>query len=84
MDDWYSVYIVECRDGSFYTGIAKDVERRVREHNTSKRGARYTRTRRPVRLVWNSLRTELPHAMKVERHIKRMSRKQKLKYIGRL
>lgn len=49
--DWY-VYMVRCRDGTLYTGIAKDVKRRVQEHNHHRRGARYTRARRPVDLVY--------------------------------
>ena len=84
MGDDYSVYIVECRDGTFYTGISKDVERRVREHNTSKRGARYTRSRRPVKLVWSSLKVQLSFAMSAEKQLKKLSRKDKLKFIGRL
>lgn len=48
---WY-VYILECRDGSFYTGITTDPARRLAEHNRTARGARYTRARRPVRLVY--------------------------------
>ena len=48
--DWF-LYVVECQDGTLYTGITTDVERRVHEHNHSTRGARYTRARRPVELV---------------------------------
>ena len=49
---WY-VYILECADNSFYTGITIDVERRIIEHNhDNKLGAKYTRVRRPVRLVY--------------------------------
>lgn len=47
---WW-VYMVRCADGSLYTGVTTDVLRRWREHNESPRGARYTRTRRPVRLA---------------------------------
>ena len=80
MDDYYSVYMVECRDGTFYTGISKDVDRRVREHNTSKRGARYTRSRRPVKIVWSGIKVPLTEAMQAERKLKKLSRKQKLQY----
>lgn len=54
MPDWF-LYTCECSDGTIYTGITTDVKRRIREHNNSKRGARYTRRRRPVTLlaVWS-------------------------------
>ena len=75
---WY-LYIVECRDHSLYTGITKDVDRRVSEHNTSKRGAKYTRSRRPVRLVCKyEVGESRSTAMKEERRIKKLSRAQKL------
>ena len=51
MSDWF-VYLLRCNDGTFYTGITTDVERRVREHNEGAKGARYTRARRPVELVY--------------------------------
>ena len=51
MDKWY-VYIVECADGSLYTGITTDVRRRLLEHNFSFKAAKYTRSRRPVRMMW--------------------------------
>lgn len=49
--DWH-VYIVCCKDNSYYTGITTDLIRRMEEHNSAKKGARYTRTRRPVELVY--------------------------------
>jgi putative endonuclease len=48
----WCVYIVRCKDGSLYTGICRDIKRRLHEHNTLKTGARYTRARRPVELVY--------------------------------
>ena len=48
---WY-VYMVRCSDGSLYTGISKDLEKRLEAHNSGKDGARYTRSRRPVTLVY--------------------------------
>ena len=75
---WY-VYLVQCADGTLYCGIATDVERRVREHNTSHRGAKYTRTRRPVRLVYTEEHVSRSAAAKREYAIKRMSRHEKLK-----
>lgn len=49
-NSWY-LYVVECADDTLYTGITTDTERRVHEHNHTSRAARYTRARRPVRLV---------------------------------
>ncbi|OGQ95645.1 MAG: hypothetical protein A2521_17255 [Deltaproteobacteria bacterium RIFOXYD12_FULL_57_12] len=51
-DIWY-MYVVLCRDGTLYTGITKDMEKRVLAHNTALKGARYTRSRRPVTLVYS-------------------------------
>ena len=51
MEGRWKLYILRCADSSLYTGITTDVERRVREHNGSKTGARYTRGRRPVTLL---------------------------------
>ena len=48
---WY-VYIVQCKDDTYYTGITTDLERRLREHNSLDKGARYTRPRQPVKLVY--------------------------------
>jgi len=73
----YSVYIVECSDGTFYTGIAADVARRTREHNESPKGARYTRARRPVRLVYREEHPDKSSALKREYAIKKLSRLQK-------
>jgi putative endonuclease len=47
----YFLYVCECSDDTLYTGITTDVERRIHEHNHTKRGAKYTRSRRPVRLL---------------------------------
>lgn len=68
---WF-LYMVRCKDGSIYTGITTDVNRRVKEHNTSKRGARYTRSRRPVTLIWKSLATDRQTAMMAELGFKAM------------
>ena len=74
----YFVYIVECADGTYYTGIATDVERRIMEHNGAKgRGARYTSARRPVALVYQAPFDTRSQALKAEIQIKRLSRKQK-------
>lgn len=74
---WW-VYVVQCNDGSLYTGISTDVTRRVREHNESDKGARYTRARRPVQLraAWDfETRSD---ASKEERRFKALSRQKKI------
>ena len=70
------VYIVECADGTFYTGWAKDVAARVRVHNAG-RGARYTRARRPVRLRYWEECPDRAAAMRRELEIKHLSRARK-------
>jgi putative endonuclease len=77
----YNVYIVLCSDGTYYTGIAVDVEKRINEHNTSPRGARYTRARRPVTLVYREKCPDRSSALKREYTIKRMTRAQKVALI---
>ncbi len=77
----YSVYIVRCADGTFYTGIATDVQRRIEEHNTSPKGARYTRSRRPVTLVWEEKHPDRSSASKREHALKKMSREAKRRLI---
>ena len=77
---WY-VYIVECSDGSLYTGITTDVDRRLLEHNYSFKAAKYTRSRRPVRMIWTKEVANRSEASKEEYRIKRLKRKQKLELI---
>jgi len=74
------VYIVECADGSLYTGWAVDVEQRVKVHNAG-RGARYTRLHGPVKLVYAEEQPDRVAAMKRELEIKRWPRARKLKLI---
>ena len=74
-DHWF-VYIVECADGTFYTGITNDLERRVHEHNVGK-GARYTRSRRPVVLRYRELQPDRSRASARENRIKALSRLEK-------
>lgn len=73
-------YIVECADGTYYTGWAVDPEKRVAMHNRG-RGARYTRTRSPVRLVYVEELPDRASAMKREIAIKRLTREGKGKLI---
>lgn len=73
---WF-VYILKCADGTFYTGITKDLKRRAKEHNSSALGAKYTRGRRPVKLVYSrKMKTRLL-AAKAEWRIKKMSKGEK-------
>jgi putative endonuclease len=74
-------YILQCSDGTFYTGWTTDPERRARQHNNGT-GARYTRSRRPVRLVYVEEQPDRVTAMKRERAIKSLSREQKKKLIN--
>ncbi len=69
-------YIVECADGTYYTGWTTDPERRVKTHNLG-RGAKYTQTRRPVRLVYVEEQLDRKSAMKRELAIKKLGRKGK-------
>ena len=73
----YSVYLVRCRDGSLYTGIATDVERRLREHETSQRGAKYLRGKGPLTLVYQREIGDRSAATKVELAIKQLPRQDK-------
>jgi putative endonuclease len=66
---WY-VYMVRCRDGSLYCGVARDVLRRIDEHNNSTRGSRYTRARRPVALAWRKRLASRSAACREEARIK--------------
>lgn len=79
--DWHT-YILECRDGSLYTGVTTDVERRVAEHNGTPRGARYTRGRRPVVLVYSEAHGDRQAACRAEARIKRLSRPAKQQLIA--
>ena len=73
----YYVYMVECADKTLYTGITTDLARRVEEHNSSDKGARYTRNRRPVRLVYQESHPDRSSASKREYAIKKMTKEQK-------
>jgi putative endonuclease len=74
----WQVYLVRCADGTLYAGTARDAVRRVAEHNgASGRGAKYTRGRRPVRLVYREVAPSRSEAQKREARIKRLSRAKK-------
>jgi putative endonuclease len=72
----YYCYILECRDGTFYTGWTTDPQRRFRQHATG-RGARYTRAHAPVRLVYVESQPNRGDAMRRENALKAMSRARK-------
>lgn len=79
--NWF-IYVVVCFDNSLYCGITTDIERRLNQHNGHiKGGAKYTRSRRPVKLIWNDFCNSRSDALKKEYAFKKMSRKNKLKFI---
>ena len=78
----YYVYIVRCADNTLYTGISTELNRRMEEHNGSEKGAKYTRIRRPVELVYSEEYTDRSSASKREYEIKKkMNRQDKLQLI---
>ena len=79
----WQVYILQCNDKTFYTGITTDLARRIIEHNSSDLGARYTRSRRPVKLVYAIFKQDRSSAAQEERRIKKLSRSEKLKIINK-
>ena len=79
-DDAWIVYLLRCADGSLYTGIAKDVNRRCKQHNDGT-ASRYTRSRRPTCLVYQEAQPSRSAALKREAAIKALSRREKLALI---
>ncbi len=75
---WY-VYVLRCNDHSLYTGITTDLQRRLKEHNSQTKGAKYTRGRRPVELVYYEKMVCRSSASKREFVIKNLSSKNKRK-----
>jgi predicted GIY-YIG superfamily endonuclease len=78
----YCCYILRCADGSLYTGWTADLERRLREHNAG-RGGRYTRSRRPVAILYVEPQPDARSARRREIALKRLRRKDKLALAGR-
>ena len=78
---WY-VYMLRCGDGSLYTGITDDVEKRLAAHRTGK-GAKYTRGRGPLELVYSQEQPDKSAALRREREIKKMPRQRKLELLGK-
>jgi putative endonuclease len=79
---YYYVYVLECADGSLYTGLTTDPERRVREHNSGK-ASKYTRSKLPVKLVYCETVDDKSQALKREYAIKQLPRNEKLELISR-
>ena len=77
---WY-VYIVECSDFTLYTGVTTDLSRRIKEHNTSTKGAKYTRSRRPVKLISSLIVKDRSTALKLEHKIKSLKKRDKVAYL---
>lgn len=80
----YFVYILKCADKTLYTGTTNDLEKRLLAHNTAKTGARYTRSRRPVKLVYSENCRSVGRALKREYAIKRLNRLEKLALVKNL
>ena len=78
MENTWKLYILRCGDGSLYTGISTDVQRRLEEHRSGK-GAKYTRSRGPLELVYEEECGDHSAALKRELEIKKLSREQKIK-----
>ena len=81
MTQW-SVYILRCSDDSLYTGIATDVERRLREHEGGKTGAKYVRGRTPISLMFQQEVGDRSRASRIEHYIKKLPKKEKERYLG--
>ncbi|MDO6422334.1 GIY-YIG nuclease family protein [Saccharophagus degradans] len=78
----WQVYILQCADGSYYTGVTVDIARRVHEHNHAKLGAKYTRARRPVKVVYSEACIDRSAACKREAAIKKLPRSAKVALIA--
>lgn len=73
----YYVYMLRCADKTLYTGIARDVGKRLREHNEGQRGAKYTKARRPVTLVYTEPAADRSAALKQEHQLRQLTRAEK-------
>ena len=77
----FFVYILECLHGTYYTGYTSDLENRIKEHNGSKRGAKYLRGKKPFKVVYVKEYKYFKRAVKKELEIKKLTRKEKEKLI---
>lgn len=78
----YYVYLAKCKDGTYYCGYTKNLEKRLKQHNTSKKGAKYTRGKRPITLEYWEEYENLSTALKREFEIKKLPRLEKKKLIN--
>ncbi len=78
----FFVYMLECSDGTLYSGSTPDLKKRLHAHNHLKSGARYTRARRPVRLVYSKKCRTLKEARRREYELKQLTRGQKLDLVN--
>lgn len=76
------MYVLECSDKTLYCGITTDLSRRLSEHNGTTRGAKYTRSRRPVRIVASEIYQTRSSALRAEAAFKRLSRNQKMEWLS--
>ncbi|MGB1139258.1 MAG: GIY-YIG nuclease family protein [Halioglobus sp.] len=84
MSDAWHVYILQCADATLYTGVARDLQRRLAQHNGEQAGGpKYTRGRRPVTLLWSDEAPDRGTALKREAAIKKLSRADKLRLVSR-
>lgn len=79
-DEWY-MYVLECSDGTFYTGITTDVKRRLYEHNNTSKGAKYVKARRPAAVIYSTDFENRSAAAKAEYKFKKLTRPQKANII---
>lgn len=77
------VYVLICNDSTLYVGVTTNLERRIYEHNSSKKGAKYTRGRRPVTLLYKESFSNRSEAQKREYYLKQLTRSEKLELIAR-
>ena len=83
MENAWHVYILQCADNTLYTGVARDLAKRLEQHNGEQAGGpKYTRGRRPVRLVWSDVAADRSIAQRREAAIKRLRRGEKLRLIS--
>jgi putative endonuclease len=74
--------MLTCADGTIYTGYTVNLSKRIKQHNSTKQGARYTRTRRPVKLSYYELYSSRKKAMRRERELKGLKREEKISMIN--
>ncbi|KIM10529.1 MAG: endonuclease [Sulfuricurvum sp. PC08-66] len=77
----YTLYVLRCNDDTLYTGITTDIEKRLHEHNHTDKGAKYTKSRRPVTLLYAQACEDKSDALRREYALKQLSRLKKLEFI---